>query len=149
MTPPDHIPMKDNSMSETSQNPRDLRAVYVRGLEHGTNPIPAATRRGPLVVTSNVFGHDRKTGLVPGTVEEEYDTVFANLVEVMKTAGSSAEAIMRVALTMASEEHRPALNAAWVKYFPDPAFRPCRDVTFGATPAGCNVYLNVIAYDEI
>jgi enamine deaminase RidA (YjgF/YER057c/UK114 family) len=65
------------------------RSIDVEGFNHGSLPIPAASRVGPLVETSGVHGMDPATGKLPEDVHQQTKQMFANLRRIMTAAGQS------------------------------------------------------------
>ncbi|MGW8814404.1 RidA family protein [Gordonia terrae] len=122
------------------------RAVHVKGLDHGTNPIPAAARRGPLVATSNVFGRRLTDGKRPTAPADEFQLAFAHLGTILTTAGASVSDLFKVDVRISGAEYRELLNDQWVTTFPDPDDRPARHVTTGDIPAGFRLQISALAY---
>jgi enamine deaminase RidA (YjgF/YER057c/UK114 family) len=102
------------------------RSIEVEGFSHGAQPIPAASRVGPLVMTGGVYGLDPTTGKIPDDVAEQARLMFMNLERILSAAGGSLADIARMTFYVKAPEARPAVNAEWVKAFPDPASRPAR-----------------------
>ncbi|MFE7422200.1 RidA family protein [Rhodococcus sp. NPDC057529] len=123
------------------------RAVHVEGLEHGTNPIPAASRRGPMLFTSNVFGRDRTDGSTPESVSDEIARTFDNLQTILRAGGSDLGAVLKIEVTLSSPNYRAELNEHWERQFPDASDRPARHVAVGDLPAGFRVQFAAVAYD--
>jgi 2-iminobutanoate/2-iminopropanoate deaminase len=122
------------------------RSIHVPGLGHGSNPIPAAARRGPLLVTGGISGVDRTTGTRPAGVDEQIGNMFANLAAVLAAGGASVDDVVQVAVVLADGASRPLLNDEWVKTFPDEAARPARHVVVRPLPGGMAVQLEAQAY---
>lgn len=123
------------------------RAVHVEGLEHGPNPIPAASRRGPMLMTSNVFGRDRSDGSRPESVSDEIAQTFDNLQTILRAGGCDLDAVLKIEVTLSSSDHRAALNEHWERQFPHAHDRPARHVAVGYLPAGFRVQFAAVAYD--
>jgi enamine deaminase RidA (YjgF/YER057c/UK114 family) len=102
------------------------RSIIVEGFDHGTQPIPAASRVGPLVMTGGVYGLDPATGRIPDDAQEQVRITFHNLARIMEAAGASLDRIVRVTVYVKVPEIRAAVNAEWIRAFPDEASRPAR-----------------------
>ncbi|MEV4381071.1 RidA family protein [Streptosporangium sp. NPDC049644] len=121
------------------------RSVVVPGLEHGTNPIPAASRVGPLLATGGVRGVDRVTGELPADVPGQVRHAFANLRAVLEAGGATTGDVVHVTV-FAAADVRVAVNEEWVAMFPDPASRPARHLIRHDLPGGMLVQLEATAY---
>jgi enamine deaminase RidA (YjgF/YER057c/UK114 family) len=102
------------------------RSIEVEGFSHGAQPIPAASRVGPLVMTGGVYGLDPTTGKIPDDVAEQVRLMFMNLERILSAAGGTLGDVARMTVYVKAPEARAAVNAEWVKAFPDPASRPAR-----------------------
>ncbi|WP_026927052.1 RidA family protein [Granulicoccus phenolivorans] len=124
------------------------RSITVAGLEHGSNPIPAACRIGPLLTTGGVRGVDRATGQLPSDPADEVRLAFANLSTLLEAGGAGLGDVAHVTVFVADKEVRPLLNTAWVEAFPDPDSRPARHVLAHDLPGGMRIQLEATAYIE-
>jgi len=105
------------------------RSIEVEGFRHGAQPIPAASRVGPLVVTGSIFGLDRELGAIPDDAAEQVRLVFDNLAAIMTAAGGSLDSVAKLSFQVRESGIRPLVNDAWLGVFPDAAARPARHVT--------------------
>jgi 2-iminobutanoate/2-iminopropanoate deaminase len=122
------------------------QSVYVPGLDHGTNPIPAAARRGPLLATGRVSGVDRSTSALPTALAEEVRCAFTNLEDVVVAGGGTWEDVVHLTVYLAESATRAAVNNVWVKVFPDESARPARHVVVATLPGGFALQLEALAY---
>lgn len=102
------------------------RAIYLDGFAHGAQPIPAASRKGPLVVTGGVHGIDRATGTLAEGLDAQVAAMFDNLSAILLAAGGSMDDLVKLTVKVRSNDAREVINRTWVAYFPDPAVRPAR-----------------------
>lgn len=102
------------------------RSINVEGYGHGGQPIPAASRVGPLVMTGGVHGLDPATGKLPDDLSEQVRLMFANLERIMAAAGAGLGDIVRMTVYVKVPEARPLVNAEWLRAFPDENSRPAR-----------------------
>ncbi len=91
------------------------------------NPIPNASRIGNIVMSSVIGGANPGTRELPPTLEGQVGNVFANLRSDIEAAGGTVDDILKVTFWVKDPvSQRAALNAEWIKMFPDPAARPAR-----------------------
>ena len=121
------------------------RSIVVPGLEHGSNPIPAASRRGPLLATGGVRGVDRESGVLPADAGEQVRHAFANLRAVVEAGGGTVEDVVHVTV-FAAADVRAAVNEEWVRMFPDAGSRPARHLLRQELPDGMLVQLEALAF---
>lgn len=121
-------------------------SIEVPGLEHGANPIPAASRVGPLLATGAVRGVDRDTGQLPKDAAREVDLAFDNLESLVRAGGARPEHIVHVDVFLGARHLRAHVNEAWIRLFPDPASRPARHVIHHELPGGMRVQLEALAF---
>ena len=101
------------------------RSIEVSGVKH-VNPIPAACRKGPFVVSGAISGADPQTGEIPPDLDGQCVAMFANVRRVMAAAGGTPDDIVKMTVWIADRSLRPTLNVYWVEMFPDPESRPAR-----------------------
>lgn len=125
------------------------RSIEIDGFSHGAQPIPAASRVGPLVATGGVYGLDPTKGAIPDDVGEQARLMFENLARIMAAAGGGLNDIARMTVYVKVPEARAAVNAEWLKAFPDPASRPARHTLQNDhLPANMLVQCDAIAFVE-
>ncbi len=128
-------------MSQSKRTSYDLP-----GMPH-TNPIPTATRKGPLVVSGGIAGMDPATGQYLEGIDAQVEKMFENVREVMRMAGGTPEDIVKMTVWLPSRELRPHVNKGWVKMFPDAHSRPSRhSFNNPDLPKGCLVQCELMAY---
>ena len=101
------------------------RSIEAAGVKHA-NPIPAAARKGPFVVSGAIGGADPQSGTVPPDLDAQCRNMFANVRRLIEAAGGSPDDIIKMTVWIADRALRPTLNRYWVEMFPDPASRPAR-----------------------
>jgi 2-iminobutanoate/2-iminopropanoate deaminase len=91
------------------------------------NPIPNASRIGNIVMSSVIGGSNPGTRELPDALEQQVANVFAHIRHDIEAAGGSVDDIIKITFWVKDPvSQRAALNAEWVKMFPDPAARPAR-----------------------
>lgn len=102
------------------------RSINIDGFAHGAQPIPAASRVGPLIMTGGVHGIDRATGKLAETLDDQVAHMFDNLAAILEAGGGGMEHLVKVTIYAGVPEARAAVNARWESEFPDPTSRPAR-----------------------
>ena len=120
--------------------------IEVPGFEHD-NPLPAARRVGPLLITSGVSGKEPYTGEYPDGVEAQCARMFTTIRQILEIGGAKAADIVKINFWVGDRAMRPAINKEWLAMFPDPHARPARHTFQTDTlPPGMLVQSEVIAY---
>ena len=102
------------------------RSIEVEGFNHGTNPIPAASRVGNMVMTGGVYGLDPRTKAIPDGAAEQCRLMFANLRRILSAAGATPDEVLRVTVFIKDNSVREVINPEWLALFPDATSRPAR-----------------------
>jgi 2-iminobutanoate/2-iminopropanoate deaminase len=104
----------------------ERRSVNFPGFSH-QNPIPNASRVGNIVMSSVIGGSNPGTRELPPTLEAQVANVFGYIRAAVEAAGGTPEHIVKIDFYVKDPAtQREALNAEWVKMFPDPNSRPAR-----------------------
>jgi 2-iminobutanoate/2-iminopropanoate deaminase len=120
------------------------RSIHIAGFKHG-NPIPAATRLGPLVVSSVIVGRDPATGTLPDSIEEQCVHIFAHVRAMLAEAGATAEDVVKMDFWVPDPSTgRAIVNQEWLKMFPD--FDSCPSRHTHTTGGGKNIQATFMAY---
>jgi 2-iminobutanoate/2-iminopropanoate deaminase len=95
------------------------RSIHIAGFKHG-NPIPAATRLGPLLVSSVIVGRDPASGALPDSLDEQCVHLFAHVRAMLEAAGATAADVVKMDFWVPDPASgRAILNQEWQKMFPD------------------------------
>lgn len=121
------------------------RSIEITGLGHGSQPIPAASVVGPLLVTGGISGRDPGTGEIPEDPAAEVAQAFANLKAILDAAGASPDHVAKVTVFVRDRDIRAHVNPPWLDLFPDPESRPARH-TLETGLAGMRIQLECLAY---
>ncbi len=116
------------------------RAIYVEGLDHGSQPIPNACRVGDIVWSGGVSGIDPSTGAVPASVRDEVRQMFTNVCSIATEAGVRVEDIGRMTFFVRQRDPvlQEALNTEWTSMFPEPMTRPAPPPSRPRHPRGAS-----------
>lgn len=101
-------------------------SIEVPGFNHGSQPIPAASKVGNIIMTGGVYGLDPSLGKIPDDVELQAELMFVSLKRIMEAGGAGLDRIIKMTVYVKVPEARAAVNAQWLLAFPDPASRPAR-----------------------
>jgi 2-iminobutanoate/2-iminopropanoate deaminase len=102
------------------------QSVNFTGFSH-QNPIPNASRVGNIVMSSVIGGSNPGTRDLPPTLEAQIANVFNYIRSAVEAAGGTPEHIVKINFYVRDPAtQREALNAEWLKMFPDPNSRPAR-----------------------
>ena len=90
------------------------------------NPIPAASRVGPLIETSIIAPFDAGTRTVPDSLEAQIENLFAHMDSILEAAHAQWRHVAKINFFVADLGARASLNGPWLDRFPDPEARPAR-----------------------
>jgi 2-iminobutanoate/2-iminopropanoate deaminase len=122
--------------------------IHIEGFSHA-NPIPAACRVGPLLMTGLVNGTDPATGKLADTLQAQCAHMFTQVRRIVEAAGGTTGDIVRMSVWLKDRSQRQPLNDQWLAMFPDPHDRPARlSVQATELSAGILVQCEVTAYIE-
>lgn len=122
------------------------RSIDISGFAH-QNPIPAATRIGPLLVSSVIAPFDPGTRKAPPEVEAQIANLFSHIGEMLAAGGADWRHVAKITFFVKDIEARDAINGPWAEKFPDPASRPARH-TLVVPGAGRVITCEFLAYIE-
>ena len=104
----------------------ERRSIYINEFAHAS-PIPNASRIGNVIASGFIRGTDPVTGKLPVTIEEQCALMFSHVKACVEKSGAKLEDILKVTIWVEKIDRKP-INAEWVKWFPDPASMPARQV---------------------
>lgn len=108
------------------RQPAGRRSVEIDGFAH-VNPIPAASRIGPLLASSIISPYDPHTRDCPAELSAQIENLFTHVGQMLTAAGATFDDVAKMTFYVADPtESRKALNGPWVAHFPDEASRPAR-----------------------
>jgi 2-iminobutanoate/2-iminopropanoate deaminase len=123
-------------MRHRSSSLIERHSYEVPGFSHGANPIPAASRIGNIVATGGISGVDLASGVMPDSLEVQCANMFALMERILEAAGASVANVIKMTVYMKPGLKRDAVNAEWIKRFPDPHARPVRHTIVNEHLAG-------------
>ena len=122
------------------------QSINVDSFTH-SNPIPCASRLGPLLVSSVIGARDPGQDTVPESAEAQYANLFHHIGEMLHAAGADWEHVARITFYVPDLKFRAACNPIWVEHFPDPEARPARHTQL-SSGGGSMISCEFIAYIE-
>ena len=120
------------------------RSIEIPGFGH-TNPIPAASRVGPLVVSSIIPARDPGTEHIPEEPEAQVANLFAHVGAMLDAAGAGWGDVVKMTFYVPDLALREVINGPWAARYPDPASRPARHTQLAAGGAG-TISCDFLAY---
>ena len=120
------------------------RSIEIASFRHA-NPIPAASRVGPLVASSVIAPRDPGSDQIPPGVDAQIANLFHHMGEMLEAAGAEWRHVARVTFFAADATVREQINGPWLERFPDAASRPARHTQILPT-AGRSVSCEFLAY---
>ena len=119
------------------------RSIEIEGLSHKT-AIPAASRIGPLLVSSVITPFNPGTRDAPESIEDQYKNIFRHVGLMLEAAGGDWSHVAKMEFWTPTA-YKGVLDPIWVEKFPDPASRPARHTHVGQ---GDSARASFIAYIE-
>ena len=102
------------------------QSIEIESLVHN-NPIPCATRIGPLIESSIIPPYNDGVRELPETLDAQVDNLFLHMGNMLQAAGASWDDLAKITFFVQDrDESRAALNGPWLERFPDPTSRPAR-----------------------
>ncbi len=124
------------------------RSIDIESFQHG-NPIPAASRIGPLVVCSITPPFNPGTRDCPESLDDQIQNLFTHVGQMLDGAGATWDDVAKMTFYVTDpNESRQARHGPWLARCPDPASRPARHLlkVDGAGPV--KISCDFIAYIE-
>lgn len=101
-------------------------SIEIESFAH-LNPIPAATRCGPLIESSIIPAYNAGVREMPETLEEMISNLFLHMGNMLEAAGASWDDMVKITFFVNDPgAARDALNTPWVARFPNADSRPSR-----------------------
>ena len=125
--------------------PAKRTSITTEAMSH-SNPVPAASRVGDLLMSGIINGLDPARPGHAGSFEEQCALVFSRIHSIMAAAGGSTDQIVKVNLAVADIALREPINCEWLAMFPDPASRPARQTVAVALDRGKLIQADIVAW---
>ncbi len=121
------------------------QSIEIEGFAHSTS-IPAASRVGPLLATSVIVGRNDGTKELPDTVEAQVANLLLFAGRILDASGATWSDIVKFDFLVADPAHRPAIEEAWLRVYPDPSRMPARHTQTAVLPDGVLVQMTFLAW---
>lgn len=129
----------------SSNSNRRARSLEVEGVTHGAAPIPMGARVGNMIYSSGIMGKDPATDKLPEDAASQAKFMFQNLQTLLKNGGATLDDVVRVSAYVKDNSYREALNAEWLRCFPDPHDRPARHTSVVDLQGGMLMQIEAVA----
>lgn len=121
------------------------RSIDIDTFAH-QNPIPAASRIGPLLVSSIIPPFNAGERKIPKDIQDCIRNIYLHIGKMLEAAGGGWEHVAKITFYVNDISYREELNDEFVAHFPDPASRPARYTALAE--GGPKVSAEFIAYIE-
>ncbi len=118
------------------------RSIEIGSFRH-SNPIPAASRIGPMIASSVITPRFPNSTDVPDDVATQIDNLFAHIGAILDAAEAGWEHVIKLEFTVPSLDDRAIINGPFLERFPDPESRPARHTSVGTAQAQCTFWAYV------
>jgi 2-iminobutanoate/2-iminopropanoate deaminase len=112
------------------------------------NPIPVATRIGPLLTSGVIPPFDPGTRNLPDELEDQIANLFTHMGNALSEAGGSWDDMAKVTFFANDPDARGKINPLWLEKFPEPDSRPSRHTLITEDGGRPRVTCDFIAYIE-
>jgi 2-iminobutanoate/2-iminopropanoate deaminase len=119
------------------------QVIRADGMPKQLGPYSHAVRAGDLLFVSGQAGVDPATGAAPADFAAQARLAFANLVAVLRAAGSGPEHVVKTTVYLADATKFAEVNELFAATFPtDP---PARATPVVALPRGLLISIECVA----
>ena len=112
------------------------RSIDIASFQHA-NPIPSASRIGPMIASSVITPRDPGATTVPADIESQLANLFHHIGEMLAAADAGWEHVIKLDFWVPSLDDRAKINVPYLERFPDPESRPARHTSIGGSQAQC------------
>lgn len=119
--------------------------IIAEGAPKAIGPYSVAIRSGDLIFVSGTLGMEPETGeLVTGGIEAQTRKSLENLNNILKSARSSLDRVVKTTVFLKDMKEFPLMNAVYAEFFQlDPPARSTVEVA--ALPKGAAVEIEAVA----
>lgn len=122
------------------------RSVEANSVHH-VNPIPTASRVGPLLMSSIIPARTPGADDIPEDPGTQLTNLFHHVGEMLEAGGATWDDIVKMTFYVPDLKMRDLINGPWVDHFPDANSRPARHTQLAAG-AGAFISCDFVAYVE-
>ena len=117
------------------------RSIEIEGFAH-LAAIPAATRIGPLLVSSVIVSFNPGTRDIPDATADQVANIYTFVDRILAEGGATWDDVAKMDFWVPSNDVRPEVDVIWKQRFPDEDARPSRHIHV----TGTFVTATVMAY---
>jgi len=123
------------------------RSIETESFAH-QNPIPVATRIGPLLTSGIIPALNPGTRDLPESLEEQVSNLFIHIGNALSGAGAGWEHVAKITFFANDPEARAKINPSWLEKFPDSDSRPSRHTQITPDRGRPRISCDFVAYIE-
>lgn len=101
------------------------RSIDIESFSH-ENPIPVASRIGPLLISGVIPAFDPGTRNLPEALEDQIANLFVHIGQALEVGGGTWEDVAKITFFANDPGARAKINPSWLEKFPNPESRPSR-----------------------
>lgn len=111
----------------------DRRSIETDSFAH-LNPIPVATRVGPLLISGIIPAYNPGTRDLPDDLDTQVSNLFTHIGQALTNGGGTWDDVAKITFFTNSADARDRVNPHWLERFPDPDSRPSRHTLMNHNP---------------
>lgn len=123
----------------------DRRSIETDSFAH-ENPIPVATRIGPLLISGIIPAYNPGTRTLPDDLEAQIGNLFTHIGQALTNGGGSWEHVAKITFFTNAPDARALINPFWLERFPDAESRPSRRTQVIANDATASISCEFTAW---
>ncbi len=123
------------------------RSIETDSFKH-ENPIPVATRIGPLVTSGIIPAYDPGTRNLPESLEQQVGNLFVHIGNALAGAGAGWDDVAKITFFANDPDARGKINPFWLEKFPNAESRPSRHTQIIRNDGPPAISCDFIAYVE-
>jgi enamine deaminase RidA (YjgF/YER057c/UK114 family) len=120
----------------------ERRSIDIESFQH-SNPIPSASRIGPMIASSVITPRLPNSTEVPDDIGTQVENLFHHIGEMLAAADAGWEHVIKLEFSVPSLDDRAIINGPYLERVPDPASRPARHTSVGTPTAQCTFWAYV------
>ncbi len=123
------------------------RSIETESFRH-ENPIPVATRIGPLLISGIIPAFDPGTRDLPEDLDAQISNLFTHIGQALANGGGTWDDVAKITFFTNAPDARPLINPHWLERFPDPDSRPSRHTQLTGAGGRPSISCDVTAWIE-
>jgi 2-iminobutanoate/2-iminopropanoate deaminase len=121
------------------------RSIDIDSFAH-ENPIPVATRIGPLLISGVIPAFDPGSRNLPAKLEDQVANLFTHIGNALTVAGGTWDDVAKITFFANDPEARAKINPSWLEKFPTPESRPSRHTQITRDDRPANITCDFTAW---